>query len=89
VCDGVRGADVPDIAVVVNYDLPREAEDYIHRIGRTGRSGASGTAITFLPLERADDAGAQRMAAALVKLLSHAHQTVPVELLKFAAAPAP
>jgi len=48
-----RGIDVEGISHVVNYDIPRYAEDYIHRIGRTGRAGASGDAITLVgPEER-------------------------------------
>ena len=43
-----RGLDVDDIEVVFNYDLPQDAEDYVHRIGRTGRAGRSGRAITFV-----------------------------------------
>jgi superfamily II DNA/RNA helicase len=42
-----RGIDVPDLTHVINFDLPRQAEDYVHRIGRTGRAGASGIAISF------------------------------------------
>ncbi len=42
-----RGIDVADITHVINFDLPKFAEDYVHRIGRTGRAGASGTAISF------------------------------------------
>jgi ATP-dependent RNA helicase RhlE len=42
-----RGIHVDDVAHVVNYDLPMEPEDYIHRIGRTGRKGASGVATSF------------------------------------------
>ena len=42
-----RGIDVTDLTHVINFDVPRQAEDYIHRIGRTGRAGATGTAITF------------------------------------------
>ncbi|ALE03657.1 DEAD/DEAH box helicase [Bartonella ancashensis] len=42
-----RGIDVPGISHVINYDLPDEAESYVHRIGRTGRNGASGDAITL------------------------------------------
>jgi len=42
-----RGIDVPGISHVVNYELPDEAESYVHRIGRTGRNGAEGTAITL------------------------------------------
>jgi superfamily II DNA/RNA helicase len=42
-----RGIDVRDISHVINFDLPRQAEDYVHRIGRTGRAGAAGRAISF------------------------------------------
>jgi ATP-dependent RNA helicase DeaD len=43
-----RGLDVDDLEVVFNYDLPNDAEDYTHRIGRTGRAGRSGVAMTFV-----------------------------------------
>lgn len=42
-----RGIDVTTVSHVINFDLPRFAEDYVHRIGRTGRAGAAGTAISF------------------------------------------
>ena len=42
-----RGIDVASITHVINYDLPKVAEDYVHRIGRTGRAGAAGIAISF------------------------------------------
>jgi ATP-dependent RNA helicase DeaD len=42
-----RGIDVDNVQVVFNYDLPYDAEDYVHRIGRTGRAGRSGMAISF------------------------------------------
>jgi len=42
-----RGLHVKDIGLVVNYEFPYEAEDYVHRIGRTGRAGEAGTAISF------------------------------------------
>ena len=42
-----RGIDVKNIELVVNYDLPENAEDYVHRIGRTGRAGCAGKAISF------------------------------------------
>jgi len=42
-----RGIDVASITHVINYDLPKVAEDYVHRIGRTGRAGNSGIAISF------------------------------------------
>ncbi len=42
-----RGLDVERISHVINYDIPREAEAYVHRIGRTGRAGRSGETILF------------------------------------------
>ena len=42
-----RGIDVPTITHVINYDLPKQAEDYVHRIGRTGRAGRTGIAVSF------------------------------------------
>ncbi len=42
-----RGLHVPNVSHVINYDLPQDAEDYVHRIGRTARAGASGDAISF------------------------------------------
>ncbi len=42
-----RGLHIPDVQYVVNYDLPQDAEDYVHRIGRTARAGAAGDAISF------------------------------------------
>ncbi len=48
-----RGLDVERIGLVVNFDVPKEAESYVHRIGRTGRAGRSGEALTFIgPHER-------------------------------------
>lgn len=43
-----RGIDIDDIALVINYDVPHDPEDYIHRIGRTARANADGVAITFV-----------------------------------------
>lgn len=43
-----RGIDIPEITHVVNFDLPQNAEEYVHRIGRTGRAGRDGKAITFV-----------------------------------------
>ncbi|WP_377157795.1 DEAD/DEAH box helicase [Roseateles sp. UC29_93] len=45
---GARGIDIARLPVVVNYDLPRAADDYTHRIGRTARAGASGLAVSFI-----------------------------------------
>jgi ATP-dependent RNA helicase DeaD len=43
-----RGLDIPEITHVLNYDVPQNAEEYVHRIGRTGRAGREGKAITFV-----------------------------------------
>lgn len=43
-----RGIDVKDISLVINYDLPDDLSDYVHRIGRTGRNGSSGRAVSFI-----------------------------------------
>ncbi|MGH7765380.1 MAG: DEAD/DEAH box helicase [Candidatus Dormibacteraceae bacterium] len=48
-----RGLDIPDVTHIINYDLPTDAESYVHRIGRTGRAGQSGEALTLVtPGER-------------------------------------
>jgi ATP-dependent RNA helicase RhlE len=44
-----RGIDIEQLPVVVNFDLPRSADDHVHRIGRTGRAGESGLAVSFVP----------------------------------------
>ncbi len=46
-----RGIDIEDIGLVINYDVPHDPEDYIHRIGRTARAAATGSAITFVSEE--------------------------------------
>lgn len=43
-----RGLDIPNVSLVLNFQIPKQFEDYIHRIGRTGRAGSKGTAVTFL-----------------------------------------
>ena len=40
-----RGIDIPDVAMVVNYDMPNAIDDYVHRIGRTGRAGGLGLRV--------------------------------------------
>ena len=63
-----RGIDVPHVAHVVNYDLPKEAEDFVHRVGRTGRASRSGTAHTFaMPEERNDVKRIERKLAITMK----------------------
>ena len=63
-----RGIDIPGITHVINFDAPRQAEDYVHRIGRTGRAGRSGQGITLVLPEQQGDVG--RVAA----LLGHSEQ---------------
>jgi superfamily II DNA/RNA helicase len=46
-----RGIDIDDIRIVINYDVPRDCDDYIHRIGRTARAGTKGRAITLVNVE--------------------------------------
>lgn len=56
-----RGIDIDDISMVVNYDVPREAEDYVHRVGRTARAGAGGVAVTLVaPAEQSRFAAIER-----------------------------
>ena len=63
-----RGLDVAQLPLVVNYDLPLVAEDYIHRVGRTGRAGAPGRAVSLVsPAERPLLNGVQRLLAATLE----------------------
>lgn len=67
-----RGIDVADITHVINFDLPKFAEDYVHRIGRTGRAGASGIAVSFasgkdsISLKRIERFTGQRIAPSVI-----------------------
>lgn len=57
-----RGIDIDNIGLVINYDVPHDGEDYVHRIGRTARAAAEGTAITFIsPKEQRKFAGIERL----------------------------
>merc|ERR1712139_623716 len=74
-----RGLDIKDVTHVLNFDMARDVESYIHRIGRTGRAGASGVSITFF-----NPAYDMECAPALAKIASEAGQEVP-EFLQRAA----
>jgi len=76
-----RGLDIKDVAYVVNYDIPKTLEDYIHRIGRTGRAGAKGTAVTFFPAE-AYSPDMIRMARKIAQSMREVGQSPPDKLLQ-------
>jgi len=67
-----RGLDVPGVQKVVNYDLPSEVDEYVHRIGRTGRVGNIGSAVSFYDAE--SDSG---MVGPLVTMLEACKVEVP------------
>merc|ERR1712200_16224 len=69
-----RGLDITDVEYVINYDFPKDIENYIHRIGRTGRAEKTGTAITFFTEEDAT------YAKKLVKIMKDSNQEIPEDL---------
>merc|ERR1712032_1493575 len=75
-----RGLDVDDIRMVVNFDMPNNMEDYVHRIGRTGRAGKKGTAVSFFVSEKNG-----RMARDLLDILKRTNQNIPPELNNIAS----
>ena len=67
-----RGIDVKNISLVINYDLPDELENYVHRIGRTGRAGVSGHAISFArPDQRSEVICIERLIKSTVPISKH------------------
>jgi len=67
-----RGIDVKDIGLVVNYDLPEQSEDYVHRIGRTGRAGKTGKAVSFAtPDQKYDITTIERLIKKPIPTKSH------------------
>ncbi|XP_049851133.1 uncharacterized protein LOC126325473 [Schistocerca gregaria] len=70
-----RGLDVPNLRLVINYDVPNHLEDYVHRVGRTGRAGKPGTAVTFI-----DPVAEEQYAGDLVRALKDANNPIPPEL---------
>ncbi len=73
-----RGLDIADLPAVFNFDVPFNAEDYVHRIGRTGRAGASGLAITLV------SSSDVRLVADIEKLI---HKKIEIEPLELDSAP--
>jgi ATP-dependent RNA helicase RhlB len=65
-----RGLHIPDVSHVFNYDLPQDAEDYVHRIGRTARLGADGDAISF---------ACERFVYSLPDIEAYIGESIPVE----------
>ncbi|KAF8813004.1 ATP-dependent RNA helicase ded-1 [Phlegmacium glaucopus] len=66
-----RGLDIPNVTHVVNYDLPSDIDDYVHRIGRTGRAGNTGVSTAFF------NRGNKNIVRDLVELLREANQDIP------------
>ena len=67
-----RGIDVVGIELVINYDLPDDAENYVHRIGRTGRAGLRGHAISFAtPDARKDVLNIERLLKTALPISQH------------------
>merc|ERR1719199_1456760 len=80
-----RGLDIKGVTLVVNYDLPANTEDYVHRIGRTGRAGQKGYAVALVT-DR--DAGHLR---GIIEVMKRTNQEIPEEVQQMAAnaGPAP
>ena len=74
-----RGLDIPHVTHVINFDLPSDVDDYVHRIGRTGRAGKKGLATAFFTDKDSS------LARGLVEILSEANQDVPSFLNGFAS----
>jgi ATP-dependent RNA helicase DDX3X len=74
-----RGLDIPHVAHVINFDLPNDIDDYVHRIGRTGRAGKSGLATAFFNESNTS------LARDLSVLMQEANQEVPPWLERYAA----
>ncbi|KAF3453678.1 hypothetical protein FNV43_RR04119 [Rhamnella rubrinervis] len=73
-----RGLDIPHVAHVINFDLPKDIDDYVHRIGRTGRAGKSGLATAFFNDKN------MSLAKSLAELMKEANQEVPIWLNQYA-----
>lgn len=69
-----RGLDIPNVTHVINYDLPSDIDDYVHRIGRTGRAGNTGVSTAFF------NRGNKNIVRDLLELLREANQEIPTWL---------
>jgi ATP-dependent RNA helicase DDX3X len=69
-----RGLDIPNVTHVINYDLPSDIDDYVHRIGRTGRAGNTGLSTAFF------NRGNRGIVRDLIDLLKEANQECPAFL---------
>ncbi|KAJ9558926.1 hypothetical protein OSB04_013540 [Centaurea solstitialis] len=76
-----RGLDIPHVSHVVNFDLPNDIDDYVHRIGRTGRAGKSGLATAFF------NENNMSLAKGLADLIQESNQEVPAWLTRYASRP--
>ena len=75
-----RGLDIPNVSYVINYDMPKNIQEYVHRIGRTGRAGKTGVAVSFIqPTDT-------HIMYDLKQLLTSINATVPPELANHEAA---
>jgi len=74
-----RGLDIPNVLWVIQFDLPSNSDDYVHRIGRTGRRGNCGTAISFV------NEGNRGVCADLLRLLTENKQEIPSWFAKMVA----
>ena len=78
-----RGLDIAELPVVINFDVPFNAEDYVHRIGRTGRAGAKGVAL-MLVTAGADD----KNVAAIEHLIKEKFNRIRLDVMPHRRAPA-
>lgn len=76
-----RGIDIDDIDLVINYDVPHDPEDYVHRIGRTARAGAEGCALTFVSVDE------QTQFGHIEKFLEKEIYKVPMDTERFGQVP--
>ena len=75
-----RGLDIDDIRIVVQFDMAKETETFVHRVGRTGRAGKKGFAVSFFVPEKNG-----RMANELIQILQRSQQEIPEKLQALAS----